>query len=189
MSADTAVGDLYARLLDSWNRRDAEGYAALFASDAAMIGFDGSQVAGSQILDHLLPIFADHPTASYVSKVRGIRPLSANACVLCAIVGMVPAGQQQLDLPSTPFRRSWPSSTQAAGGSCCCRTRPRNITADRSSRSNTQPSYRSCWQANSRPVEPRRLSSSIASEHDSARHGCRDRQVMHRTGLRRRQSL
>lgn len=97
MSADTAVGDLYARLLDSWNRRDAEGYAALFARDAAMIGFDGSQVAGSQILDHLRPIFADHPTASYVSKVRGIRPLGANACVLCAIVGMVPAGQQRLD--------------------------------------------------------------------------------------------
>jgi uncharacterized protein (TIGR02246 family) len=94
---DTAVRDLYARLLESWNRRDAEGYATLFAEDAALIGFDGSQAAGAEILDHLTPIFADHPTAAYVSKVRGVRPLGPDAAVLRAIAGMVPPGQRELN--------------------------------------------------------------------------------------------
>jgi uncharacterized protein (TIGR02246 family) len=57
-AADRAIRDLYTRLLEAWNERNAERYAALFAADGAMIGFDGTQASGGQIADHLRPIFA-----------------------------------------------------------------------------------------------------------------------------------
>ncbi|MFC8259921.1 MULTISPECIES: SgcJ/EcaC family oxidoreductase [unclassified Streptomyces] len=96
-SVTPAVRDLYEELLRAWNRRDAHAYAALFAPDAAMIGFDGSQVRGSEVERHLAPIFADHPTAAYVWKVREVRPLGGNAAILRAIAGMVPPGQSELN--------------------------------------------------------------------------------------------
>jgi uncharacterized protein (TIGR02246 family) len=74
-SNDAAVRDLYARLLNAWNQRSAHDYAALFAEDGALIGFDGSQAAGPEILHQLASIFADHRTAAYVAKVRDVRPL------------------------------------------------------------------------------------------------------------------
>lgn len=76
-SVTPAVRELYEELLRAWNRRDAHAYAALFTPDAAMIGFDGSQVRGSEVEGHLAPIFADHPTAAYVWKVREVRPWAA----------------------------------------------------------------------------------------------------------------
>lgn len=92
-----AVRDLYGRLLDAWNRRDADAFASLFAPDGLLVGFDGSQVAGSDVRTHLAPIFADHPTASYVAKVAGIRPLGEAAALLSARVGMVPPGRAELN--------------------------------------------------------------------------------------------
>lgn len=96
-SAESPARDLYVRLLDAWNRRDAEEFAALFADDGTMIGFDGSQASGVEAQNHLRPIFDDHPTASYVAKVREIRPLGASNVLLRAIVGMIPPGQHNLN--------------------------------------------------------------------------------------------
>src|SRR5262245_11465075 len=94
---DAPVRNLYRQLLTAWNERDAGRFAALFAADAWVIGFDRSQVKGAGVADHLRPIFADHPTAAYVAKVRDVRPLGGAAVVLLAIVGMVPPGQSRLN--------------------------------------------------------------------------------------------
>jgi uncharacterized protein (TIGR02246 family) len=40
------VSALYHALLDAWNRHDAVGYAALFADDGYVVGFDGSEMKG-----------------------------------------------------------------------------------------------------------------------------------------------
>ncbi|GIH93238.1 SgcJ/EcaC family oxidoreductase [Planobispora siamensis] len=93
---EVGVRDLYHRLLDSWRRNDAEEYAALFVEDGMMVGFDGSQVAAAEILDHLSAIFGDHPVATYVAKVRRVRPLGADHAMVQAIVGMVPPGADDL---------------------------------------------------------------------------------------------
>ncbi|GAA3446592.1 SgcJ/EcaC family oxidoreductase [Planomonospora venezuelensis] len=96
MAADPAapsVRDLYVRLLDAWNRRDAEDYASLFAVDGTVIGFDGSvETGGEEVFEHLSAIFTDHPTAAYVAKVREIRRLGPDTALLRAVVGMVPPG-------------------------------------------------------------------------------------------------
>ena len=81
---------LYERLLVAWNRRDAHAMAACFTTDGSIVGFDGSQInARASIEDHLRPIFADHPTAAYVGKVREVRPLGSRVAVLRAVAGMV----------------------------------------------------------------------------------------------------
>jgi uncharacterized protein (TIGR02246 family) len=95
---DNAVRALYHQMLEGWNTRNAQAFAAPFAEDGEVIGFDGSQMSGSaEIAATLQQIFADHVTAPYVSKVRGVRLLRPDAAVLRAIVGMVPPGQADLN--------------------------------------------------------------------------------------------
>lgn len=96
-AADTAVRDLYSRLLDAWNRRDAADYAALFATDGTVIGFDGSIMAGAEVERTLAAIFADHPTAAYIAKICEVRPLGSQAVLLRASVGMLPPGGTDLN--------------------------------------------------------------------------------------------
>ncbi len=97
-AGDTAVRALYRQLLDGWNQRDAEAYAAPFAEDAEVIGFDGSEMTGrAEITSTLRQIFADHVTAAYVCKVRSVRLLGPETAILRAIVGMVPPGQSDLN--------------------------------------------------------------------------------------------
>ena len=94
---DAGVRALYVALLEAWNRRDADAFAALFGDDGAMIGFDGSQAAGPAIRDHLGPVFADHPTAAYVARVREVRSLAPGVALLRAAAGMVPPGGDDLN--------------------------------------------------------------------------------------------
>jgi uncharacterized protein (TIGR02246 family) len=98
---ETEVRALYQQLLDSWNKRNATDFAALFEEDGHQIGFDGSQVNGrSEIESHLNGIFADHMTAAYVGKVREVRFLTPDVAILRAAVGMVPHGKTDIN-PAT----------------------------------------------------------------------------------------
>jgi uncharacterized protein (TIGR02246 family) len=93
-AADGEAVELYRAIVDAWNARDAARMASLFAEDGNMVGFDGSEIATrGAILEHLQPIFADHPTAAYVSMVREIRLLGPSVAMVRAIAGMVPPGQ------------------------------------------------------------------------------------------------
>jgi uncharacterized protein (TIGR02246 family) len=93
VSIDDDVTGLYQRLIAGWNKNDADAMAAAIAPDGLMIGFDGSQMEGPEaIASELGRIFADHETATYVTKVRTVKPLSADAAVLHAVAGMVPPG-------------------------------------------------------------------------------------------------
>ena len=95
---ESAVESLYRALLERWNERDAGGYAALFAEDGSVVGFDGSQVDGrAEIGSHLRGIFGDHPTAAYVAIVREVRRLAPEVALLRAVVGMVPPGGSDLN--------------------------------------------------------------------------------------------
>lgn len=93
------ITELYQRLINAWNKRDASGMAELFMDEGEMIGFDGSLASGNNgVFTHLEPIFASYPTPPFVSKIKDIRSLgSANAAILRAIVGMVPPGREELE--------------------------------------------------------------------------------------------
>jgi uncharacterized protein (TIGR02246 family) len=70
--------------------------AACLAHDALVIGYDGSQMFGREaVASELGHIFADHRTATYVTKVRSVKPLGSDTALLHACVGMVaPAGAE-----------------------------------------------------------------------------------------------
>ena len=92
------VRELYRQMLDGWNKRSADAFAAPIAEDGDLIGFDGSQLIGrSEFVSSIQQIFADHLTAPYVSKVKSVRFLSPEVAVLRAIVGMIPPAQPDLD--------------------------------------------------------------------------------------------
>ena len=98
----TATSDeirrLYETVLDTWNRRDAAGMAALYGPVGSQVGFDGSTANGAEEIEaHLTPIFADHPTPKFVGKVREVRELGPNAALLRAVAGMIPPGAVDLN--------------------------------------------------------------------------------------------
>lgn len=96
--AETEVRALYQQMLDGWNRRDGDACAAPFADDSTIIGFDGSQHTGrAAFAADLRQIFADHVTPVYVAKVKRLRLLAPDIVMLSAMVGMVPAGQSDLN--------------------------------------------------------------------------------------------
>jgi uncharacterized protein (TIGR02246 family) len=48
-SADEdAIRALYQQLLDGWNKGSGEAFAAPFAEDGDLVGFDGTHLKGSQ---------------------------------------------------------------------------------------------------------------------------------------------
>jgi uncharacterized protein (TIGR02246 family) len=97
-STDHPVRRLYERILIAWNEQDAAAMAACFEVDSNLVGFDGSQAdSRAAIEDHLRPIFADHPTASYVAIVRQIRMLGRDVGLLRAVVGMIPPNSDDIN--------------------------------------------------------------------------------------------
>jgi uncharacterized protein (TIGR02246 family) len=99
--SESGIRTLYEQLLDAWNQRNADDYAALFTADANLVGFDGSVIDGREAIQtHLSQIFADHQTATYVHKIREIRFLTPDSVLLRAVAGMIPPGQSELN-PAT----------------------------------------------------------------------------------------
>lgn len=97
-SDETEVCALYSLLLEGWNRRNADDYATLFAEDGNLVGFDGSTIDGrAEIASHIRQIFADHPTATYVWKIREVRLLAPGVALLRAVAGMISPGQSDIN--------------------------------------------------------------------------------------------
>jgi uncharacterized protein (TIGR02246 family) len=91
VNAEDAVTSLYGQLIEGWNAGDAAAMAAPIAPDGLVIGFDGSQMAGREAVEtELGRIFADHRTATYVTRVRSVAALGPGAVLLHAVAGMVP---------------------------------------------------------------------------------------------------
>lgn len=93
----TPILALYQQLLQQWNKRNAAGMTALFATNGSLVGFDGSQLNGQKEIYAVLDeIFANFPTAAYVSIVKEVRILSDTSALLFAVVGMVAQGQSDI---------------------------------------------------------------------------------------------
>ena len=106
---------VYTRLLEAWNDRNAQAFAALFAEGGVAIGFDGSEMRGrAAMIAELTRIFESHQTAMYVAIVREVRDLSS-AAVVRALAGMVPRGKKELN-PATNALQSVVLAAKPGGG-------------------------------------------------------------------------
>jgi len=95
---DQGTRELYTRLIEAWDKRNARDFALLFASDGGLVGFDGSQVNGQlEVGAHLTEIFSHHQTPAYVSIVREVRSLANDVALLRANTGLVPSGKDDID--------------------------------------------------------------------------------------------
>jgi len=98
MSDHDVLETAYHNLLAAWNRRSAEDFAALFADDGEVIGFDGSEMKGrAAIAAELQRIFMDHETGRYVGKVRQVHQVTPQVALIRAVAGLVPAGASDLN--------------------------------------------------------------------------------------------
>ncbi len=96
--AENAVRALYFELLERWNARDAARFAALFAENGTVVGFDGTLHNGrTQIAADLARIFGEYPTASFVGKVKEVRFLAPPVALLRAVAGMVPPDETDIN--------------------------------------------------------------------------------------------
>lgn len=97
-SVSNEIQAVYEQLINAWNNRDARGMADLYANDGVHIGFDGSKTLGSEeLLLHVKPIFDNHPTPPFISKVKDVRFLSSDVAMLSAIAGMIPPQQSEIN--------------------------------------------------------------------------------------------
>ena len=97
-SWDSATRELYTRLLEAWDKRNARDYALQFAADGSLVGFDGSQVNGQlEIGAHVTEVFSHHQTPRYVSIVRDVRLLANDAAILLANAGLIPPDKDDID--------------------------------------------------------------------------------------------
>jgi uncharacterized protein (TIGR02246 family) len=95
---DRGTRELYARLVEAWDKRNARDFALLFVSDGTVVGFDGSQVNGQlEIGAHLTEIFSHHQTPRYVSIIREVKLLTADVTLLRANAGLVPNGKDDIE--------------------------------------------------------------------------------------------
>ena len=107
------IETLYLLLLERWNNQDAAGMAALCATHAYMVGFDGSELDGREgIESSIREIFAHHRTPAYVAKVRSVEVFE-DIAILRAVVGMVPPGATDLN-PSLNAIQTFVASSDGA---------------------------------------------------------------------------
>ena len=99
-SADEmAIRSLYQQLMDGWNEGSGEAFAAPFAEDGDLVGFDGTHLKGRQeIISFHQQLFSSYVKGSrLVGKVRRVRFLTSDVAIMHVIGGTIMAGQTDID--------------------------------------------------------------------------------------------
>jgi uncharacterized protein (TIGR02246 family) len=95
---DADVRELYSRLLEAWDKRNARDFALVFAPDANLVGFDGTQKFGQlEIGAHVSEIFTRHQTPKYVTIVREVRSVTPDVAILSAATGLIPPDKDDIN--------------------------------------------------------------------------------------------
>lgn len=91
------VRGLYERLMDGWNQGNGESFAASFAEDGDLIGFDGTHLKGRrEIASFHQPLFDKWLKGTrLVGKVKTVRFLSPDVALMQAVGGTVMRGRSE----------------------------------------------------------------------------------------------
>ena len=92
---EAAVRALYKQLMDAWNKGSGEAYAAQFAEDGDLIGFDGTHFKGRQeIAPFHQRLFETYLKGTrLVGQVTSVRFLSPDVALMHAVGGTVMRGK------------------------------------------------------------------------------------------------
>jgi uncharacterized protein (TIGR02246 family) len=94
---EAQVRELYEQLMNGWNRGDGEAFAAAFAQDGDLIGFDGTHLKGiDEIVSFHQPLFEKWLKGTrLVGEVTSIKFLSPDVALMHAIGSTVMRGKSQ----------------------------------------------------------------------------------------------
>lgn len=94
---EVAVRALYQQLMDGWNRGSGESFAAPFAEDGDLIGFDGTHIKGRhEIASFHQPLFDKWLKGTrLVGEVKSVRFLAPDAALMHARGGTVMRGKSK----------------------------------------------------------------------------------------------
>ena len=96
---EAAIGELYQQMVDGWNRGSGEVFAAPYAQDGVVVGYDGTYLNGRREIASLHQQIFDRfvKGSRLVWKIRSVRFLTADVALLHAISGTVMAQQLNID--------------------------------------------------------------------------------------------
>ena len=94
---EAAVRALYRELMDGWNKGSGEAFAAPFAGDGDLIGFDGTHVKGQrEIASFHQPLFDKWLKGTrLVGEVKSVRFPTPDVALMHAIGGTVMRGKSE----------------------------------------------------------------------------------------------
>ena len=94
---EASVRALYQELMDGWNKGSAESFAAPFAEDGDLIGFDGTHLKGRrEIVSFHQPLFDKWLKGTrLVGEVKSVRFPTADVALMHAIGGTVMRGKSE----------------------------------------------------------------------------------------------
>jgi len=94
---EAAVRTLYQELMDGWNQGSAQSFAAPFAEDGDLIGFDGTHLKGEQeIVSFHQPLFDKWLKGTrLVGEVTSVRFLAPDVALMHATGGTVMRGKSK----------------------------------------------------------------------------------------------
>jgi uncharacterized protein (TIGR02246 family) len=92
---ETAVCALYQQLIDGWNDGSSEAFAAPFAEDGDLIGFDGTHLKGRQKIApfHGRLFGAYLKGTRLVGRIKSVRFLSPDVALVHAVGGTLRRGK------------------------------------------------------------------------------------------------
>jgi uncharacterized protein (TIGR02246 family) len=93
------IRSLYQQAMDGWNMGNGDAFAASFAEDADLIGFDGTHLKGrSEIASFHQRLFDTFVKGTrLVGKVKSVRFLAPNVSLMHTVGGTVMPGQSDID--------------------------------------------------------------------------------------------
>ena len=96
---EAAICALYQQAMDGWNRGSGEAFAAPFAEDSDLVGFDGTHLKGRQeITSFHQQLFDTYVKGTrLVGKISSVRFLTSDVALMHVIGGTIMAGQTDIE--------------------------------------------------------------------------------------------
>jgi uncharacterized protein (TIGR02246 family) len=96
---ESTICALYFQMIDGWNKGDGNVFAAPFAEDADLVGFDGTHLKGRQeIASFHRRLFDTFVRGSrLIGKVRSVRFLTPDVAIMHSVGGTIMAGQSDIE--------------------------------------------------------------------------------------------
>jgi uncharacterized protein (TIGR02246 family) len=96
---EVVVRSLYFQMIDGWNKGSGDAFAAPFAEDGDLVGFDGMHLRGRQEIasfhQQLFDILVKG--SRLVGKIRNVRFLTPDVVIMHAVGGTIMNGQTDIE--------------------------------------------------------------------------------------------